>query len=302
MEHSQEMMMASALASQSASPIASPPASRVQTRPLNGAVGMEIVGVDLRDDLSQADFETIRDAWRAHCVILLRGQTLDEAAQVRFAQRFGELGKVLHAHEGRSSLPGVMYISNIRENGKLIGALPDGEMYFHSDQCYIENPSVGTMLYAMEVPSKGGDTIFANMFAAYDALPDDLKTKIEGRVALNVYDYQNAATVRGSTPREGVPSFAHPMVKAHPFTGRKALYFNRLMTHHVVGMDAQESKALLARLFDHQEQERFLYRHVWTPGDLVMWDNRSALHARSDFDSSQRRLMRRTVVVREHQD
>ena len=272
----------------------------VTLQPLSEAIGMEIVGLDLREDLPQTTFEAIRDAWRTNCVILLRGQTLDEAAQVRFAQLFGDLGKVLHAHEGRSSLPGVMYISNIRENGKLIGALPDGEMYFHSDQCYIEKPSVGTMLYAMEVPSRGGDTIFANMFAAYDALSNDLKSKIEGRLALNVYDYQNAATMRGSTPREGVPSYAHPMVKTHPFTGRKALYVNRLMTHHVVGMDAQESDDLLARLFDHQEQDNFLYRHVWTPGDLIMWDNRSALHARSDFDASERRLMRRTVVVREH--
>jgi len=272
----------------------------VTMQPLSEAIGMEIVGLDLREDLPQTTFEAIRDAWRTNCVILLRGQTLDEAAQVRFAQLFGDLGKVLHAHEGRSSLPGVMYISNIRENGKLIGALPDGEMYFHSDQCYIEKPSVGTMLYAMEVPSRGGDTIFANMFAAYDALSNDLKSKIEGRLALNVYDYQNAATMRGATPREGVPSYAHPMVKTHPFTGRKALYVNRLMTHHVVGMDAQESDDLLARLFDHQEQDNFLYRHVWTPGDLIMWDNRSALHARSDFDASERRLMRRTVVVREH--
>jgi taurine dioxygenase len=289
MEHAQ----ASPAASERRAPL-------VGMRPLNVAIGMEIVGVDLREDLPQSTFEAIRDAWRANCVILLRGQTLDEAAQVRFAQRFGDLGKVLHAHEGRSNLPGVMYISNIRENGKLIGALPDGEMYFHSDQCYIETPSVGTMLYAMEVPSRGGDTIFANMFAAYDALPDDLKSKIEGRLALNVYDYQNAATVRGSTLREGVPSYAHPMVKTHPFTGRKALYVNRLMTHHVVGMEAQESEDLLARLFDHQEQACFLYRHVWTPGDLIMWDNRSALHARSDFDASERRLMRRTVVMREH--
>ena len=272
----------------------------VRTRPLNAVIGAEILGVDLRDDFSRETFEVIRDAWRENCIILVRGQTLDELAQVKFAQRFGELGKVLHTHEGRASLPGVMYISNIRENGKLIGALPDGEMYFHSDQCYIENPSVGTMLYAMEVPSKGGDTIFANMFAAYDALPDELKQKIEGRAALNVYDYQNAATVRGSESREGIPSFAHSMVKTHPFTGRKSLYFNRLMTHHIVGMEAAESEALLERLFDHQEQDRFIYRHVWKPGDLIMWDNRSALHARSDFDASERRLMRRTVVVKEH--
>ncbi|MFN3891533.1 MAG: TauD/TfdA dioxygenase family protein [Beijerinckiaceae bacterium] len=276
------------------------PAGALATRKLAESIGVEILGVDLREDLSDSTVEAIRHAWHRNCVILLRGQTLDEAAQVKFAQRLGELGKVLHTHNGRSSLPGVMYISNIRENGKLIGALPDGEMFFHSDQCYIENPSVGTMLYAMEVPSKGGDTIFANMFAAYDALPDELKQIIEGRTALNVYDYENAATVRGSEPKEGVPSWVHPMVKVHPATGRKALYFNRLMTHHIVGMDRDQSESLLARLFDHQEQDRFIYRHVWKPGDLVLWDNRSTLHARSDFDASERRLMRRTVVVREH--
>lgn len=272
----------------------------VRCRPLSEAIGVEIIGVDASSNLPQQIVEAVRDAWRANGVILLRGQKLDEAAQVAFASRFGQLGKVLHTHNGRSSLPGVMYISNIRENGKLIGALPDGEMYFHSDQCYIEHPSVGTMLYAMEIPSRGGDTIFANMFAAYDALADDLKRAIDGLSALNVYDYEKAATARGSEPREGVPSWAHPMVKTHPATGRKALYFNRLMTHHIVGMDRAESDALLARLFDHQEQERFLYRHVWTPGDLLMWDNRSTLHARSDFDASERRLMRRTVLVREH--
>lgn len=268
--------------------------------PLNEAIGFEISGVDLRDDLSAETFDAVRQAWRDGCILLLRGQTLDEAAQVKFAARFGDLGKVLHQHNGRSSLPGVMYISNIRENGQLIGALPDGEMYFHSDQCYVENPSVGTMLYAMEVPSRGGDTLFANMYAAYDALPEVMQAKIQDLLALNVYDYQNAATVRGSVQREGVPSWTHPVVRVHPATGRKALYVNRLMTDHIVGMDAAESDALLMQLFDHQEQDRFIYRHVWTPGDLILWDNRCTLHARSDFDASERRLMRRTVILREH--
>jgi taurine dioxygenase len=267
--------------------------------PTSEAIGLEISGVDLREDLSAETFGAIRQAWHDGGILLFRGQELDEAAQVRFASRFGELGKVLNQHNGRARLPGVMYISNIRENGELIGALPDGEMYFHSDQCYVENPSVGTMLYAMEVPSKGGDTLFANMYAAYDALPAATKTKIEHLQALNVYDYQNAGTVRGSVPKEGVPSWVHPVVRIHPATGRKALFVNRLMTDHIIGLEAAESDALLNELFDHQEQERFIYRHVWTPGDLILWDNRCTLHARSDFDASERRLMRRTVILRE---
>ena len=277
-----------------------PQVDGLKCTPLNDAIGCRISGVDLRDDLSQETFETIRQAWYSGCILLIRDQALDEAAQVKFASRFGELGKVLHQHGFKPSLPGVMYISNIRENGQLIGALPDGEMYFHSDQCYVENPSVGTMLYAMEVPSKGGDTIFANMYAAYDALPEETKVKIQGLRALNLYDYQNAATIRGSVVKDGVPSWVHPIVKVHPATGRKALYVNRLMTDHIVGLDAADSDALLTQLFDHQEQDQFVYRHVWRPGDLILWDNRCTLHARSDFDASERRLMRRTVILREH--
>ena len=221
----------------------------------------------------------------------------DEEAQVAFASRFGELGKVLHQHKGRSSLPGVMYISNIREDGKLIGALPDGEMFFHSDQCYVERPGMATMLYALEVPSRGGDTLFANMYTAYETLPQRIRDRIDGKLALNVYDYDNNATTRGSEPREGVPSYAHPVVRTHPVTGRKALYVNRLMTHHIVGMDRAESDALLDEIFDHQERPEFIYEHVWTPGDLLIWDNRCTLHARSNFDASERRLMRRVAIL-----
>jgi taurine dioxygenase len=190
-----------------------------------------------------------------------------------------------------------MYISNIRENGELVGALPDGEMFFHSDQCYVERPGMATMLYAMEVPKRGGNTLFANMYAAYETLPGRIKARIEGKLALNVYDYDNNATTRGSEPREGVPSYAHPIVRTHPATGRKALYVNRLMTHHILGMDREESDALLAEIFDHQERPEFIYEHVWTPGDLLIWDNRCTLHARSNFDASERRMMRRVAIL-----
>ena len=279
---------------QSAQEMGQPPFGVI---PLSDAIGAEIVGLDLREPLPQPVFNTIRDTWHAHGVLLFRGQTLDELAQAGFGSRFGELGKVLNNHNGRSYLPGVMYISNVREDGKLVGALPDGEMYFHSDQCYVERPGMATMLYAMEVPAYGGNTLFANMYAAYDTLPESVRSRVEGKLALNVYDYENNATSRGSEPRDGVPSYAHPIVRTHPATGRKALYVNRLMTHHIVGMDRADSDALLAQIFDHQERPEFIYEHVWTPGDLLIWDNRCTLHARTDFDASQRRMMRRVAIL-----
>lgn len=265
--------------------------------PLSDAIGAEIHGVDASALVDPAIFAQLLDIWHDRCVILLRNQNLNEEQQWRFARLFGETGKVQHRHNGGSKLPGVMYISNIRENGELIGSLPDGEMYFHTDQCYTPSPAIATMLYAMEVPSSGGDTLFANSYLAYETLPADIKTKIENRLAVNVYDYESNATTRGSVIREGVPHHAHPMVRPHPANGRKALYVNRLMTDHIVGMEKAESEALLNLLFDHAEQPQFIYAHQWTPGDLLIWDNRSCMHARTDFSAAERRLMRRVAIV-----
>src|SRR5262249_51347701 len=150
-----------------------------------------------------------------------------------------------------------------------------------------------------EVPSVGGNTLFANGYRAYETLPDEVKRRIAGRKALNVYDYDNAATKRGSELRPGVPCYAHPVVRTHPATGRQALYVNRLMTVRIEGMPPGESDELLAFLFDHQERREFVYEHLWRPGDLLMWDNRCTLHARTDFPGDQRRLMRRVTILGE---
>src|SRR5262249_19293765 len=156
-----------------------------------------------------------------------------------------------------------MLISNIRADGKPIGALPDGEMHFHTDQCHQERPAKASMLYALEVPSTGGNTLFANAYKAYETLPEAVKRRIDGRKALNAYDYDRAATKRGTQLGDGVPCYAHPVVRTHPATGRKALYVNRLMTVRIEGMPQAESDELLDFLFDHQEQRRFVYEHVW---------------------------------------
>ena len=266
--------------------------------PVSPALGVEVLDVDLARPLAADAFERIRAAWYEGLILLFRGQALDEAQQAAFAARFGPLAGVLNKHDGTGTHPGVMYISNVVENGKLIGALPDGEMYFHSDQCYVEKPAMATMLYAMEIPSRGGNTLFANMYRACETLPDDLKARLEGRRAVNVYDYANSATRRGAASAEA-PRYAHPVFRTHPETGRKALYVNRLMTQSIEGLPPEESDALLAQLFDHSERAEFVYEHVWRPGDLILWDNRCTLHARTDFDASERRKLRRVVVLGE---
>ena len=270
----------------------------LQTRSLSPALGVEIVGIDLSRTMSDELFAKILDAWHDNLVILLRNQKLTEDDQVRFAERFGQLA-VSHTRRFTTKNPAVMLISNIREDGKLIGALPDGEMQFHSDQCHQERPAKASMLYSIEIPSRGGNTLFANAYKAYETLPDSIKGKIDGRRAVNAYDYNNAATRRGTRVADGVPSWTHPVVRTHPATGKKALYVNRLMTVAIEGLSQADSDDLLNLLFDHQEQHEFIYEHVWRHNDVLLWDNRCTLHARTDFSAEERRLMRRVTILGE---
>lgn len=275
-----------------------PPADAFGARALTPAIGTEITGVDLSVPISDETFAKVLETWHQNLVILFRDQHLTEDDQVRFGERFGPPA-VSHTRRHTTKNPAVMLISNIRENGQLIGALPDGEMNFHTDQCHQERPAMASMLYSLEVPSQGGNTLFANAYLAYEMLPEGMKGKIEGRKALNAYDYDNASTIRGTKLREGIPSYWHPIVRTHPATGRKALYVNRLMTVAIEGMSEHESNEVLNALFDHQEQRKFVYEHVWRPHDLLLWDNRCTLHARTDFSAAERRLMRRLTILGE---
>ncbi|MDB5795516.1 MAG: tauD [Noviherbaspirillum sp.] len=276
------------------------PQATLRTRPLSPALGAEILGIDLSQPMDDATFEAICAVWYDNCVICLPGQNLGEMDQVRFGQRFGELAETLHEYESGKGHPALMYVTNERKDGKYVGALPDGEMYFHSDFCYLERPSMATMLYAMVIPSTGGNTLFANMYKAYETLPAATKERIDGLKAVNTYDpgRANYATMRTRIEQASptARSYAQPMVYTHPVTGRKALYLNRLMTESVVGMPRAESNALLESLFDHQEQPQFIYEHRWTPGDVVIWDNRCTLHARTDFSPDELRKLRRVTV------
>ncbi len=241
----------------------------LKTKPLSTALGLEILGVDLREPLSPSRIAQLREAWYEGLILLLRDQNLTEDDQVRFAEYFGPPAKTINVNN-TGKHPAVMLISNIRKDGKPIGALPDGEMNFHTDQCYIERPAAASMLYAIEVPSVGGNTLFANAYLAYETLPAEIKGRIDDRKAINAYDYANASTFRGTRLGEGVPQYSHPVVRTHPATGRKALYVNRLMTIAIEDLPEADGDKLLNLLFDHQEQRQFIYEQVWPVGDILM--------------------------------
>jgi taurine dioxygenase len=242
----------------------------------------------------------LKQAWLDNIVLLFRGQELTQEAQLRATKFFGEVGYLARpANEypvGYDKLlPNVMLISNIRENGEPIGALPDGEMMFHHDMLHADVPHKGTMLYSVEIPSHGGHTLFASGYAAYDTLPDEIREPLEGRTVKHHYNY--GSTQKGDD--KGTVAFSdseHPVFRTHEETGRKAIYVNRLMSEEVVGLPKDESDTLLAALFDHSEKPEFVYEHIWNVGDVLLWDNRCSSHARTDFPDGQRRLMLRTTI------
>jgi taurine dioxygenase len=266
-------------------------------RPLSDAIGAEAVGFDPRN-FSDADREALQQAWYKHLVMLIRspdGSTLSDDEFVAFMSRMGtiENSRKLSPLSTRQE---VMIISNIRQNGQTVGSLPDGELSFHFDRVHQKKPTRASALHAIEIPDQGGDTCFANMYMAYDTLDHDIKQKIEGRTALNTYDY-DATSAGKKVIDENAQNAIHPVVRTIPETRRKSLFVSRLMTDSIIGLPEQESRALLNRITDHCEQPKFIYRHQWRIGDILMWDNRCSTHARMDFDGSQRRLMKRIALA-----
>ena len=275
--------------------------TKLEVRPLTRHIGAEIHGLDLRERPDEETIRAVYKAWLDHLVVVFPGQTLSQEDLLRATTYFGEPGHLdrpakYHPPGFARVLPGIMLISNIRENGEPIGALPDGEMMFHHDMIHKDVPSKATMLYSVEIPSHGGDTLFASGYAAYETLDPAVRDRLEGKRALHHYNY--GSTQRGDD--RGTEAFnecVHPVFRTHEETGRKALYVNRLMTVKIVDMEAEESERLLNILFDQAEKPEFVYAHKWRKGDVLLWDNRCSSHARTDFPSDQRRLMLRTTVV-----
>ncbi|PPR09275.1 MAG: Alpha-ketoglutarate-dependent taurine dioxygenase [Alphaproteobacteria bacterium MarineAlpha11_Bin1] len=262
---------------------------------LSPALGAEIRGIDFMQPLDNSTLADIKSAWLEHLVLVFRCGEISEDSQIQFAGCFGSTvgaRSKLRADGGDRRL---MVISNVRENGKPIGALPDGELMFHSDSVFLERPLMGAMLYAEELPSKGGNTLFASMYSAYQSLSEELKTRIDGLRAVNVFDYETQVKT-GPYKRLTARHATHPVVRTHPETGRRALYVNRLMTEEILGLPPVESDELLQILFAHAENRHHVYEHIWRKNDLVLWDNRCTQHARTNFPAHERRLLRRVGI------
>ena len=271
----------------------------LKVEPTHPAVGARVTGVDLRRPIDPDVADELRAAFTRHAVICLPDQAIEAGHQVEFAAVFGPVDaddRQMDDPNQTQSRPGVMYVSNIREDGKLIGVLPDGEMHFHSDGMHRDNPYRATTLYAIKIPSHGGNTLFSSQAAAYEALPADMQQRLDGLKGKHVFNYNKTTRADMRTDPNETAMAIHPLVRTHPDSGRKSLYLSRLMTHNIVGLDHAEGEELLLELLEHCEKPDFVYSHKWTPNDLVIWDNRCVNHARTDFSAAEPRLLRRYTV------
>jgi len=267
------------------------------------ALGAEIRGLDLAAPLDRDTVEAIRDAWDRHLVLVFRGQRLDDPRLLKFTELFGELDPPAPNPYGAPFLaefPEINVISNVEEDGRPIGNLGAGEAVWHADMTFIDNPPKGALLHALEVPDEGGDTYFANMIAAYEALPDEMKRAIEGKLAIHDAAHNSAGMLRRGYEEVGdvreTPGARHPLVRGNPATGKKALFLGRRPHAYILGLEVADSERLLDALWDHARDPRFAWRHSWRAGDLLMWQNPWVLHRRDPFDPRSRRIMHRTQI------
>jgi taurine dioxygenase len=273
----------------------------ITLRPLSEVFGVEVLGVDLHLPVSAATVRVLNAALDEHTILLFRDQDLNEADQLGLADLFGGLSlRSRPDHKRAEDNPyaeKIGLVTNIRKNGKPIGSLPDGELWFHHDGSFVELPYRATLLYAVEVPEDGGHTLFANMYQAYDDLTDEMKQRLKGLTCLNIFDHRSTASPADpDQDLSAVRHARHPAVVRHPNNGRAALYVSPLLTARIEGLAREESEQLLAELFKYTENQKIIYEHVWRPGDLVIWDNWGSTHARTDFPAEQTRLLRRSIV------
>ncbi len=277
----------------------------IRARRISTACGAEITGLDLKRPLGSTEVEALHHVLGENGILLFRNTDLSPDEHIAFSRHFGELEVHVIGDFALPGKPEVFVVSNVKEEGKLKGAVYAGQ-YWHSDLSYMKKPSMGSLLLCREMPEIGGDTMFANMYLAYDTLSESMRNFIGGLSA--VHDYSHAydtyfAHLKERPPlttgqRAKTPPVEHPMVRVHPVTGRKALYVNPGFTKGIVGMPRDESQPILDLLFRHSTRAEFIYRHKWQVNDMIFWDNRCVTHyALSDYDFSVRRHMHRTTLA-----
>ena len=268
--------------------------------PITDGIGTEVRGIDVSGPISDRDFDRIHQAWIDTTILLFRGQTMTRPAH-RVPRRFGEVCAYTRSQFNHDEHPEILILSNLSRDGKPIGSAYSGRVW-HSDGAYLTDPPVGSMLYAREVPPEGGDTWYGNMFAAYEALPPSVKERIEdlkvviSRVRSRPYNYPDRPA---PTERERAEwtDVIHPLVRVHEENGRRALYAGGNVPWHIEGLSEDESAPLITYLQEFSVQPRFTYRHRWQVGDIMLWDNRSAMHRATYYDHvKHRRLMHRTTI------
>ena len=275
----------------------------IEVIPVSEAVGVEIRGVELSQPLNDDTFAAIYRAWLDYGVVLFRNQQMTVADQVVFSRRFGELDIAPPQENGQKSVPGfpeILVISNVIENGELIGSLGAGELVWHMDMTYIDTPPKAICLRSLEVPDRGGDTGLLNTCKAYEEMPEALRVRVEGLTIKHDATHNSAGYLRSEldefTDITTSPGAIHPIVLTHPETNRKNLYLGRRPYAYIPGLSIEDSEALLDELWAWIDQPQFYWHHQWRNGDLLLWDNRSIIHRRDAFDSSSRRILYRTQI------
>ena len=274
--------------------------------PAKAALGAEVRGLDLRQ-LNDATFKRVHEAWLHHVLLVFKAQTLSAQDLVKLVNRFGVpvSSSGLHQRnlEERTANqlfqlpPEVTVVTNLREQGKPVGILGDGEIVWHSDFSFKERPTAARMLVAMEVPpqDRGGNTLFLNAYAAYDALPEDYKRGLSGKTIKQGNIVDTAMKLRpGASLQEDIrytPGPNHPIISTHPETGCNVLFLGRRHAAYVNGLSIEDSEAFLDDLWARGTQQKFCYEHRWSKGDVVVWDNRATVHRREGFDPQSRRVL-----------
>ncbi len=271
-------------------------AAAFEVRPLSPGCAAEVIGLDLRQPFGEATRQAVYAAFVRYHVLAFRDQKLTKDEQIAFSLQFGTLERHIARNRG-SDNPLVHMVTNLGADGKPSGSVKSTT--WHTDKSFRPEPSLATILHAVTMPPNGGDTCFANMYAAYDALSDKDKALVDGLRVIHSWELSQAKSGKQATPEEiaDAPPMSHPLARIHPDTGRRCLFMGEHASH-IDGWLMADGRALLARLEAHATDERFLYRHRWLPGDMLMWDNRCLLHrADSNFDAAlYPRILHRTCL------